>query len=419
MMKKVMFGVIIAIMLFYSISALTLDIKDSFQMKETGMAKISGDIREPISKSQVNFYKGHVLVSSFEYDLVKIGNDYYVWFITPNSANNYSIEVKEVFSVIGGVPQTTTLTKNFSVIGNLSDYYIVPGAIISNQDFEIKFVLNEDSPKTISINYPEVREVLVNPGQNFVKFSLSSLDKTKIVNINAGRYIIPSYLITKNVNINTTGNATNGSTISSISLEISPKRIERTSDINNRQVYPIEIFNLGNNISGIEIKYNNKVLAIDSNIIDFLESNKSTVVNLSIIGSNDVEEVITILAGNFSFNLPVKVSFSDLNDTNQTGTTPIFDCEIELGGKLCTIDEICTKGTEQSKQGSCCLGECIAASGSGGSMAWIGWIIAVVVLGAIWFLYSKYKKVKPTGNPIEKQVKDIEKRDLTPNFMKK
>jgi hypothetical protein len=422
MMKRgFVIGILIALILISGVSALSIDLKDLYDQKETGIAKISGDIRQPITKSQISFYRGHVAVPSFEYDLVKIGNDYYVWFVTPNTANNYSIEVKDVSAVIAGSLKTTTLTKNFSVSGNLSDYYITPGAIVSNKDFNIEFVLNADDVEIIDINFPENRNVTINPGENTVKFSLSSLDKTKITTIIAGKYSIPAYLITNSVITNTTSNvgAENASNTST-RFDVSPKRIERTLNVNDDRTYPVEIFNLGGeNLSDIKIDYNKKVLVIEPSLIESIAQNGSALLKLTVLGSENVEEVVTIRKDNVTINLFVKISFATTNTSNQSGGSIMFDCGIELGGKICTMEQICTGRTESSKQGSCCVGECISASGGSSSKAWIGWLIAIVVIGVIGYLYSKYKKVKPVGNPIEKQVRDIEKRDLTPNFMKK
>jgi hypothetical protein len=408
--------VIVFALLISSVSALSLNLKDSYQLQETGIAKISGDIREPISRSQISFYRGHVLVSSFDYDITKIGTDYYVWFVNPTTSNNYTLEISEISALVNGRVQETTLTKNFSVSGNLTDYYITPGAVISNQDFEIKLVLNEDSSKIINVNFPVNRDILVSPGENTIKFSLDSLDSTKILNINLGKYIVPAYLIKKAGSI--VVNGTNETISSMANLTISPKRIERTANSDEKVSYPIEISNIGsNNVSGIEIKYNRKALTLDSDLIEELDANSSFVVNVSALGTKDIEEIITISADNFGFNLPVKISFEKMSGTqNQTNTEDqvLFDCTVELAGKQCTIDQICTGQTEQSQQGSCCLGECISATGSTGSKAWIGWLIAIVVLGVLGYIYYKYKGVKPTTNPIEKQVGEIEKRAIKP-----
>jgi hypothetical protein len=39
-------------------------------------------------------------------------------------------------------------------------------------------------------------------------------------------------------------------------------------------------------------------------------------------------------------------------------------------------------------------------------------LIAIIVLGIIGYLIWRYKMVAPVGNPIENQVKEIEKKEI-------
>jgi hypothetical protein len=67
-----------------------------------------------------------------------------------------------------------------------------------------------------------------------------------------------------------------------------------------------------------------------------------------------------------------------------------------------------------SADGLCCVnGACaVKKEEAASSYAWVGYLIAaIVVIGAI-FLWYKYKKVKPEEKPIQKKVAEIEGKAL-------
>ncbi|MEM4271531.1 MAG: hypothetical protein QXD13_00330 [Candidatus Pacearchaeota archaeon] len=314
---------ILIIMLFCSANALaiTTDLKEMYERSETMIIKVSGVILEPIALQDVFFKRGHVAVS-LDYDVKKIGDNYYIWAIAPTNENNYTLEIKNIVTIVSGQTREITYEQNFSVSGNLTDYYIKPGFVYSDKDFAVSALLNEDNVKNISINFPFEREILLAPGQNTIRFSIKGLNESGFYNITIGKYILPAYLI---------ANKTAEKII-----------INETNEAKE----PIVLRNLTN-------------------------------------------ETIQNLIRSESANIQKE-----------------YYCE-EYYGQVCGANEFChgngenrtiiTKGEKQ-----CCInGRCLAKTSGGGS-AWIGYLIAVIVLVAIVFIWIKYKRAKPGKTAIEK-----------------
>ncbi|MEM4259504.1 MAG: hypothetical protein QXS38_01960 [Candidatus Pacearchaeota archaeon] len=194
-MRRVRCLILIAIMIcsIHAVSAISTTIKDSYAQGETIIAEISGDILEPISSSNVEFRRGHILVP-FDFELSKIGEKYYLWAITPESEMNYSIVIKDITTFVLGKIQRIDYQKNFSVSGNLSDYSVKPGFISTGKDFEIEVRLNEDSEKKINIEFLGEKEIILKPGLNILKFYIYNVNKTGFYNLTIGKYVLPTYI---------------------------------------------------------------------------------------------------------------------------------------------------------------------------------------------------------------------------------
>lgn len=410
---------IISISLF-SVSALSIEMNGSFQKQETGLAKIIG--ATSLSEGQLSFYRGNSEIA-LESGLAKIGEAYYIWFITPNNENNYSIELIDVQTLDG----KQKIVKNFSVSNGTSEYYIKPGAVIASKDFSVNLFSNAETIETVSVDYPSTRELSISPGINQIDFPVNEA-KTNVKSIKIGQYSVPTYFViagsSQNISLNET-NTSKSNTTPEILFDVFPKRIER-SESNASLVYSIEISNIGSsNISEIILEYNKKVLKLSQDSILVLPINESIKLNLSIIGVSNVSEVLFVRKENYSISVPIQIERNVVNGSiaSNTSAQGLYDCILELQGQQCLPDQKCTKEITASRQGSCCLGSC-AYPEKTGSGSWIGWIIALVVLGVIGYLIYRYKASLPIGNPIEKQVKEIEKKEnekrtLAPNSTKK
>jgi hypothetical protein len=311
-------AVIFAIVLMLSMQsafAISSTLKDSYKPGETVITEIYGNILEPITKDSIEFRRGHVLVP-FEYGLEKLGEKYFLWFITPESGNNYTAIVKDITTTVAGDVKKIDYEKNFTTKGNLSDYSINPGAIFTQDDFEISVNLNQDSDKSISVSFPVKKDFILKPGQNTLQFSITNQSKTSLVNITIGKYVVPAYIILNKTKITT--NVTN------VTVNKTKEKEKEKLPTKNQSGQPFENFSL-------------------------------------------------------------------------------YTCE-DLSGKICAVGEVCSGKEVLSKDGICCnIGECLKKEQTqSGSNAWMGYVIAALVIVMGVFLWIKYKGVKKEVNPLEK-----------------
>ncbi|HLF53980.1 MAG TPA: hypothetical protein VI544_02265 [Candidatus Nanoarchaeia archaeon] len=83
----------------------------------------------------------------------------------------------------------------------------------------------------------------------------------------------------------------------------------------------------------------------------------------------------------------------------------------EFPGKICGANQVCSGETIVSLDGSCCVnGDCAAEDSGVSSSAWIGYLIAAIVVIAGVFIWIRYKKVKKDENPLAKRIHSLDKR---------
>ncbi len=211
--------------------AITTDIRESYSQGETVVTKIEGNILAPIKSTNIELKRaGHILVP-MEYELNKLGEDYYLWFITPASENNYTLFINNISTTVSGNTREVSYQKNFSVSGNLTDYFIKPGAVLTTEDFEIKVVLNEDLDKSIDVKFIEESEFTLKPGENTIKFSIEGINETTIVNASIGKYDLPVYVRVNKTTIAV--NLTENETITNVTNENASILIENLSEETN------------------------------------------------------------------------------------------------------------------------------------------------------------------------------------------
>lgn len=200
MERGVIFGVcfgILTLLMVNGVYAITTSLKDNYQSGETIIFSLSGNILEPIFPEQVEFKRGHIKLP-LEYDIKKLGENYYVWTNAPFAENgtNYTLLIKDIVSTVNGKTEKIDYEKNFSVSGNLIDYSIKPGIIFAKSDFDIAVQLNEDIEKSIEIGLFNESRIL-NPGLNTVRFYLEDFSGAKLNIIKIGKYNVPAYVIGK------------------------------------------------------------------------------------------------------------------------------------------------------------------------------------------------------------------------------
>src|SRR3989344_5536255 len=142
-MKKSLVFAFILVLMMQGVYAISSDLREAYRPGETIIAELQGNFLSPIEKENVEFYRGHVLVP-FEYDVMKLGEKYFLWAVAQENENNYTLKIKDISTTINGKPGKIDFEKNFSIVGGLIDYSIKPGVIFANSDFELVVFLNED-----------------------------------------------------------------------------------------------------------------------------------------------------------------------------------------------------------------------------------------------------------------------------------
>ncbi|MCU0641971.1 MAG: hypothetical protein MUF61_00095 [archaeon] len=326
-MKRMLVFAIVLMISMQGVFAISTNLKDSYKPGETVASEIYGNILEPITKDSVEFRRGHVLVP-FEYDLKRLGDKYYLWMITPENEENYTLIIKDITTTVSGEIKEVDYEKNFTTKGNLSDYSVKPGFIYAQSDFELTMNLNQDMEKSIQINFPNKTNIVLKPGENKFMFSIGGINKTELRNITIGKYSLPMYVI---VNKTITADVTNAT-----------KEEEE----------------------------------------------------------EEKEEKIEIRTENQSGQ-----RFENFSIYPCSGTDG-------LNGKICAADEVCSGKEVVSADGICCnIGECMKKEQvKKGGNAWIGYVVAALVIIGGVFIWIKYKGVKKEENPIEKAARQLSPR---------
>lgn len=413
MKKRLIILICIIFVLFFvgNGMAISSDLKSSYSPGETAIVKLSGSILEPIMPEQVEFKRNNVRVP-FDYDIKRLGDDYYLWFILPlnESQKNYTLYIYDIATTVLGFTQEIDFVQNFSIAGNISDYTIKPGFVFTLSDFKVDATLNTDNPINIEIKFLENYGFTLKPGKNTLPFSIKDIKNTEFRLIKIGNYNLPAYIIRNQSSIMKKNN----------SIDVEPVKIDSIRLINEKDIiYSFRISNFGQNtIEDIYLEYDDDFFSVTpSKKMDIAPEDK---INYSIKIKNtkkNISESIFIKSdkNNISFELPVNLLFvKNLSKINQSiitehvknGTT--LSC-YEIGGTVCSANEQCLGDIVSSIDGACCTDLCTESNGGGSSSAWVGYLIAILVAAGLVYLYIRYKKVKPDKNPIEKNIDEFKK----------
>jgi hypothetical protein len=396
-----------------SVLGISSDLKSEYERSETIIAEIGGNILDPIDKDQIDFRRGHVSVP-FDYDLQRLGEKYYLWAITPDNEANYTLVIKGVVTTVSGNIAEVDFEQDFIVRGNISDYSIDPGFFYSSGEFSVDITLNDDFDETISVNFPEEKEILLNPGKNEIDFSVLGVEKNILLEAMIGKYVVPVYIFSS-------GNESGvPSEIGDPTLRLNPGSISSTVLAGGQLEYPLSIVNFGmKSLSGVELVYNESLFSIDLREGIDIEPTSAVTINVEVIAEvsdelieSGIDEIIFIIVDDFSLELPIRIDFTSNESNVETPyldeDAPLYYCS-EIEGELCITGEICEGETQETIDGSCCVGAC-SIEDPGVSKVWIGWILVGVIIIVIIFAFWRYGKVKKKKEGFKERIKSAEGR---------
>jgi hypothetical protein len=340
-MRKV-FLVLFCILLSSGVFAISSDLKESYEPKETMIVELKGNFLEPIKKDMVDFKRGHVSVP-LEFDVKRLGSNYYIWAIAPENVNNYTLTIDDVSTTVAGNPSKVDFAEDFivqGINGSVVDYNIKPGFIFTQTDFEIEIELNQDESKAIDVDFPFERPVILKPGKNAMNFDISEVVGTQLIKVSLGRYTIPSYIIGS-------GEIQNGSQEEDFKLRFKPQFLESVVLFDEiAPVYPVQLINFGEEEIIVELEFNDEIFYVEEFEEIRIGPNSAYDLDISFnsFPENGVEETIYARSGNFSVEMPIVI---DITENSTEVVTPYLEPDYnnsnvpscsELDGLVCTAD---------------------------------------------------------------------------------
>lgn len=442
-MKKLLF-VIGLFLIIPAVFAVNVDLKESYEQRETLIGKISGNFQEPISEEDIVFYKRHIRVP-LSVELFKLGNDYYFYTQLLNKQkDNYSVEIKDVSYYDIDEIVKEDIKKNFTISNTSAEFSVNPGVVYTNSSFfiEIQNLLdkeifvditlpNETKTKTSFFDFfssQQDGEITLSPKEKKkINFKIKNITKDSVQKIeissNELTYSIPVYIY----EFNKTKKEEE-----TISLEFQPSQLKSFIVTNqSKKTYSKKILLKNTGTKDVE----NLTFFISNSLKNYLSINKT---NITKIEKNDTEQITLLINASINkdeniqgyimtefdsenFYLPVYLNYTrdfvpsnesdsntsiiDDNDsdaTNDSKDKTIEEKCSEEGGNLCTSNEKCIGEKKYFGEKECCFGRCEKQE-QNSTLKIIGWIIVIaVILFVIWFYFYKYKGAEKTVNLLDK-----------------
>jgi hypothetical protein len=409
-MKKLVM-VMFVVLLISGVSAISTDMKESYERGESMIIEVKGNILGNLNNKNVDFLRGHVS-APFEFDMIKLGGRYFLWAVMPETENNYTLVITDIETIVDRKNTKIDFIQDFKVEGDLIDYSVKPGAILTNEDFTINVKLNGDDNLDISVDFPSEKNVELRPGKNNIDFSVRKVEESGLKMISVGKYIVPVYIVVEDEKVEPR--------VKKIEFRVFPDLIESTKLVSDEIYYPFQIINIGEVLAEeIILDYNRERFFVTGVENITVQAGGFVELNVSFIGQIDqktkeegVSDIIVIKIGESEIELPIVIKFTE--DVNQTGTPYIKNienlkyCSAELRGEICDAEEICKGVSEVSFEGTCCLGKCELEEKTDNGYAWVGWLIGAVVLIVIIWVFVRYRKSKKPVGGFEKELENVE-----------
>ena len=131
-------ALLLILFLFPIVSAVEITTKESINKDETFLAKISGNLFEPLREGKIIFKRNHIRVPIIP-TLIKIEGDFYIFAQTfGKEPGNYSMTLEGVrYYYVDELIEEDIVT-NFLIVENSSDFFIEPAIIQTDEDFSIE-----------------------------------------------------------------------------------------------------------------------------------------------------------------------------------------------------------------------------------------------------------------------------------------
>ncbi len=384
-------AIIVCISTLSLVSAVTIDFKDQYQPGETLIVSISGNFVDPLAKESISFYSGRIQIPLI-YDIAKINSKYYLYALLQNQVRNYTLKIKNARFIENNEEHKEDLEFNFSVSGNITDFSIDPGFIITQKEFIIK-LQSKSKPLIVAANIPE--------SQNASKAFSIPAGETKLAKFTPEefssdfsflefstantKYEIPiKLLVSKN---NSLGNFSG--------MEFNRKIMNITGLKNNQTTFILLLKNTGNTtLYNITFSLQQNI-QIEPQTIEALYPQDAQQVNIT-LSLGEKEILTTITAADSSSTAFAQVQVLAEVTENQSELfvppAPALESCSNLGGNLCKITEDCKGDFINAQEGKCCKGTCFVPQPESNTARYI--VIGVIALLIFLLIYFTYRKSK-------------------------
>ena len=413
MHQKIFLILLITSLSASSASALSLSLSQSYAQGETIIAELSGSIFGSLSASDVEFTRGHVQVGSFEYDLKRLGDRYFLYAVAPFAPHNYTLIIHNVETLVNGQQVVIDFMQNFTVTNETAPYTLRPGLIIAGQDFDISFTSHAELPQEISLELAGNTTLTLMPGITTREIEIEEF-AYGLHSLSLGRYEFQLYSTYTPPETNDTSSG------QPRIIELSPGRFDHRF-IRGKEPHIIT-FTVRNtaerDLSGFKFTYDDKRFELEPSRLRTLKSNETATFNLTVLSEESISDLFTITVGDEEFELPLELFFDEENATTVIGPssnvssngTGFYSCS-ELNGRVCLTSQQCSGETITTKEGACCRGSCIDVKETT-SLAWLGYVIGLIVLLILIIIGGRYLKTRSRmkeDNVLHKQIKKLEK----------
>lgn len=397
MEKKGIFFLLFLLLLFPLTSAVSFDMKANYSQGETLIAKISGNFLQPVQTSDVYFYRDVYLRIPMQYDVAKLGNDYYLYAqLSDKIPGNYSIVIKNVQHTEFTNTTNADILQNFSITSDRADFSVTPGFISPSANFSVTVQNLKDSSISVA--------VLVNTqGNQFsipasqtkqIPFSFSSFqNQLSIIEFSEGntKYDVPVFVSL----------AQGGGTSQQKGFAFEPGLMTLSIGTAQTSTRTIYLKNIGqetlNNIAlSVSDSLKNYIILSTTSVTE-LKNGSSVPITFSISSQDSAMQLSgDIIASISSMSLlaDFQISLNYLeNYTSPANQSQIVETCASINGKKCdsSKNEVCQGFTADSNEGICCVGECAVQGGGSGSTVVVV-IIVIVLVAIVFFLIRKARK---------------------------
>ena len=364
------------------ISAIDISMPTNVPQGQTVIASVQGNFLDAISKSNIHFYRNYV-ETSFDYDVARIGDTYYIYFQTLNKPqNNYSINISGVRYYVGSQISSETISKSFTINSEQADFYVNKGFVQTYGNFSI--TLQNLNPSSITVTI----QTKVDSGSDYGFFDF--LFKSNPVPADQTISLYSGEIQDVDVNLG----SINETTIRTVTFSTNNTKYDIP-------VYVIFQTSSNNTISGNNTTTNSSAAGNNSNTLVNETKNETSggsfwdifkKPNKTETSENNSSSNITVI-----INQTTNTTSLVVNGTTVANNTALKTCA-EIKGDICTAnEEVCDGTTVTAKDNLCCIGTCTAKpkSNTGKIIGWsiIGLIVILLIIFKMKLSKTRRKKV--------------------------